>query len=56
MQAALAGDRHLALQMLANDPLVRDLAGCEAMLDEMLAANHTYLPGFFPSPTENEQP
>jgi alpha-galactosidase len=56
VQAALTGDHHLALQMLANDPLVHDLAGCEAMLDEMLAANRTYLPEFFPSPTEYEQP
>jgi alpha-galactosidase len=47
VQAALEGDRGLALQALLNDPLTRDLETAEAMLEEMLIANRQYLPQFF---------
>ena len=47
VEAALKGDRRLALQVLVNDPLMVNLDGVEEMLDEMLAANRPYLPLFF---------
>ena len=47
VEAALNGDRRLALHALLNDPLVRDLDTAGPMLDEMLAANRRYLPRFF---------
>ncbi len=43
VQAALTGDKNLALQVLLNDPLVHDLDSAAPMLDEMLAANHLSL-------------
>ena len=39
VEAALAGQREPALAALAADPLVRDPATVEPMLDELLAAN-----------------
>jgi len=45
-RAALAGDRHLALQAMVGDPLVHDLPKAEAILDELLAAHAEYLPQF----------
>jgi alpha-galactosidase len=47
VEAALAGDRDLALQALLIDPLVQDWKTAPAMLDEMLEANRKYLPQFF---------
>ena len=47
VEAALTGNRALAIQALVNDPLVRDLATVEPMLDEMLEANRQVLPRFF---------
>ncbi len=49
IQAALAGDRNLALQVLLNDPLSSRLNVAQAsqLLDEMLEANQRYLPNFF---------
>jgi alpha-galactosidase/6-phospho-beta-glucosidase family protein len=47
VEAALSGDRKLALQALVNDPLVFDIGSSEVMLDEMLLANRSYLPKFF---------
>ncbi len=47
VEAALSGDRHLALQVLFNDPLTREFEGVGVMLDEMLFANKQYLPQFF---------
>jgi alpha-galactosidase/6-phospho-beta-glucosidase family protein len=47
LDAALRGDRSLALQALLNDPLLGEVDGAEGMLDEMLAANRDYLPSFF---------
>ena len=46
VRAALEGDRQLALQAMANDPLVHDMAKAEAMLDDLLAAHAEYLPQF----------
>lgn len=48
VEAALTGDKNLALQALLNDPLVTlDPDKAERMLDEMLLANQVYLPWFF---------
>ena len=49
VQAALTGDRNLALQVLHNDPLSSRLTVVQAsqMLEEMLEANKHYLPQFF---------
>jgi galacturan 1,4-alpha-galacturonidase len=44
--AAQSGDRRLALQALANDPLITDLSKVGRMLDELLTANKRYLPQF----------
>jgi len=46
VRAALEGDRQLALQAMANDPLVHDLQKATAILDEFLAAHARYLPQF----------
>jgi alpha-galactosidase len=48
VDAALEGDRNMALQVLLNDPLTRDLDDASAMLDEMMNATKGYLPQFFP--------
>ncbi len=46
--AALTGSRALALQALLGDLLCPpDIAAAERMLEEMLAANRSYLPQFF---------
>jgi len=49
VEAALTGDRELALQVLLNDPLSSRLSIDETrqMLDELLEANQQYLPQFF---------
>ena len=48
VEAALTGSRALALQALLGDPLCPpDIAVAERMLEEMLAANRSYLPQFF---------
>jgi alpha-galactosidase len=46
VRAALEGDRRLALQAMANDPLVHDLRTAQAILDELLVAHEAYLPQF----------
>ena len=46
VDAALAGDRTLALQALLADPLVPSVESAVAMLDEALAAHAPYLPRF----------
>lgn len=51
VEAALTGDRKLALQALLLDPMssiVRDYRNVEKMLDELLQANRRWLPQFFP--------
>jgi len=47
VDAALNGDRELALQALLLDPLVRNFDSGEDMLGELLEANKRYLPKFF---------
>jgi alpha-galactosidase len=49
VDAALNGDKILALQVLLNDPLSSRLAleQAERMLNELLLANQEYLPTFF---------
>jgi len=46
VDAALSGDRQLALQALLKDPLVRDFRSAPRMLDELLQAHAEYLPQF----------
>jgi alpha-galactosidase len=46
VRASLEGDRQLALQAMANDPLVHDLKKAQAILDEFLVAHAEYLPQF----------
>jgi alpha-galactosidase len=46
VEAALSGDRSLALQALLADPLVRDVESARAMLDDALEAHAEYLPQF----------
>ena len=52
VEAALNGDRRLALQAMANDPLVPSLPIARQVLDDLLAAHAAYLPQFakVPSP------
>jgi alpha-galactosidase/6-phospho-beta-glucosidase family protein len=50
VDAALTGDRALALQALLADPLIPRLETAEAMLDEALAAHAQYLPQFSRAP------
>jgi len=47
VEAALTGDRELALQAFLLDPLVRDLDAGKRMFDGLLEANRDYLPQFF---------
>lgn len=47
IDAAVTGDRSLAIQALAHHPLVPSVEVAIAMLDEMLEANKEYLPAFF---------
>jgi alpha-galactosidase/6-phospho-beta-glucosidase family protein len=48
-EAAMSGDRQLALQVLLNDPLSSHLTIDEAkqMLEELLEASKHYLPRFY---------
>ena len=46
VEAALEGDRGLALEALRMDPLVRDKGSSGKMLDELLEANMEFLPRF----------
>jgi alpha-galactosidase/6-phospho-beta-glucosidase family protein len=47
VDAALQGDRQLALEVLLNDPLTRDYRTAPNLLDELLEAQARYLPQFF---------
>ncbi|MBL8133735.1 MAG: hypothetical protein JNL42_17870 [Anaerolineae bacterium] len=46
VEAAVKGDRSLALQALLLDPMVTDIAVARAMLDDLLAEFAEYLPQF----------
>jgi alpha-galactosidase/6-phospho-beta-glucosidase family protein len=46
IRAALTGDRRLARQVMASDPLVRDWNTAGEMLDKLIKANKKYLPQF----------
>jgi alpha-galactosidase/6-phospho-beta-glucosidase family protein len=46
VDAALSGNRQLAVQALLNDPLVRDFRSAPRMLDELLKAHVEYLRQF----------
>ena len=47
VEAALSGDREIALQALLAHPLIRDYDIAKPLLDEMLEAHKEYLPQFF---------
>jgi len=47
VEAALTGDRRLALEAFLLDPLARTAEAQERMFDELLDANHHHLPQFF---------
>ena len=47
IDAAVSGDRNLALAALVAHPLVRDVDRAIPLLDELLEANRQYLPNFF---------
>lgn len=47
IDAAITGDRSLALQALVHHPLVPSVDVAVRMLDEMLEANKAFLPNFF---------
>jgi 6-phospho-beta-glucosidase len=48
VQAALSGDRGVALRALLANPLVGRYSLASALLDALLDANRAYLPRFFP--------
>lgn len=47
IEAAVTGDRALALQALVHHPLVPSVSTAKVLLDEMLEAHRQYLPNFF---------
>lgn len=47
IEAAVTGDRGIALQAMVHHPLVPSVRVAKALLDEMLEANRAYLPHFF---------
>jgi 6-phospho-beta-glucosidase len=47
IEAAITGDKEIALLALAHHPLVPSVNDAERMLEEMLEKNKTYLPLFF---------
>jgi 6-phospho-beta-glucosidase len=44
--AAMEGDRKLALQAMAHDPLVPSLQTAKSLLDDLLEAHREFLPQF----------
>lgn len=48
VDAAVKGDRTLALQALVNDPQVVSLEEAEGLLADLLEARRAQLPRFFP--------
>lgn len=49
IEAAVTGDRGVALQAMAHHPLVPSVSVAKILLGEMLEANKKYLPNFFQS-------
>lgn len=49
IRAALSGDRRVAVDALAANPLVPSLDVAEALLDALLNAHREHLPAFFAS-------
>ncbi|WP_337103679.1 6-phospho-beta-glucosidase [Paenibacillus sp. YIM B09110] len=47
IEAAVTGDRGIALQAMVHHPLVPSIAVAKQLLDEMLESNKSYLPLFF---------
>ena len=47
VEAALTGNKSLALQALVNDPLLGEIDHAEQLLDDMLITNRKFLPKFF---------
>ncbi|MFF2480145.1 6-phospho-beta-glucosidase [Paenibacillus sp. NPDC058071] len=47
VEAAITGDRGVALQAMVHHPLVPGIAVAKPMLNDMLEANRDYLPNFF---------
>ena len=47
VEAAITGDKDLALQALVAHPLVRDYDIAKPLLEEMLEAHRDYLPQFY---------
>lgn len=47
IEAAVTGDRGVALQAMAHHPLVPSVSVAKTLLGEMLEANKKYLPNFF---------
>ena len=47
VEAAMTGDRKLALQAMYNDPQIKEFDFIPQMFEEMLEANRDYLPIFF---------
>jgi alpha-galactosidase len=47
VEAAINGDRHLALQAMLLDPLVPSVEIAESMLDELLDVHSEHLPQFY---------
>jgi len=50
VEAALTGNRSLALQAFFLDPLIRQAEAHERLFDELLDAHHDHLPQFFGDP------
>ena len=48
IEAAMSGDRDVALKALMTNPLVGDFDVAVPLLEELLEANRDLLPRFFP--------
>jgi 6-phospho-beta-glucosidase len=48
IEAAMTGDRTIALKALMTNPLVRDYRTAAPLLEALLEANRSHLPRFFP--------
>jgi len=46
VEAALTGDRNLALQAMLMDPMIRSIKDAESLLDKMIEAHSEHLPQF----------